>query len=103
MSLLVVVLAFLPVAYRVVPDLTVRTQVLIGLLMALMAGAVDYYRNARPRPRIEDKRTAIFDAVFDMILTELRDHDPTARFLIMEIDIGSWPGGACSGTSSAKT
>ena len=66
--------------------MSVWWQLLIALLIALLAGFIEHYKSVRPRLKLEDKRTVIFDSVFHGVLTELRRHDSTARFLIMEID-----------------
>lgn len=85
-TLLVACLAFLPIVYRIFPKMPLWLQVVVGLLIALLAGFLEHYKSVRPRLALEDKRTVIFDAVFAGVLAELRKHDPTARFLIMEID-----------------
>lgn len=85
-TLLVALLALLPIAYRVFPNMSVWVQLFIGLLIALLAGFIQHYRSVRPHLKLEEKRTVIFGSVFHGVLAELRHHDPTARFLIMEIE-----------------
>jgi hypothetical protein len=86
-------LAFFPLLYKLVPNMPWELQFFIALLIAVMAGLVDHYRNVRPRLSLEDRRTRLFDMACGTALEELRRHDPTARLNIMEIDhrfLKSW-------------
>jgi hypothetical protein len=60
LTTLVAVLAFLPVVYKVFPDLSVWVLVTIGLLTALVAGYIEHYRSVQPLLKLEDKKTYLF-------------------------------------------
>jgi len=85
-TLLVAAVAFLPVLWRVFPQMPVWVQVGLGLLLALLAGYVEHRKNVEPHLAIEEKRTYLFGYACDDPFEELRRFDPTARLNVMEID-----------------
>lgn len=83
---LVALIAFLPVLWRTFPGMPMLAQVGLGLVLAALAGYVEHYKNVKPALELEAKRTFLFDYICQPKLAALREHDPTARLNVMEID-----------------
>ena len=70
---------------RLLPDASWNVHYVIVGLAVVVSGCVEWFRSA-PVLRIQDRRRVFFDQVCKDALEELREHDPTARLNIMEID-----------------
>ncbi len=85
---LVALIAFLPVIWRAFPEMPLAGQVAIGLLAAALAGYIEHQKSVEPHLGIEEKRTYLFGYACEGPFEDVRQHDPTARLNIMEIDPG---------------
>ncbi|MGF1472950.1 MAG: hypothetical protein ACFB50_14575 [Rubrobacteraceae bacterium] len=85
-TLLVAVAAFLPVLWRLFPQMPILVQVGLALLLAAVAGYVEHRKNVAPHLNLEKKRTYLFGYACDEVFEELQRFDPTARINVMELD-----------------
>lgn len=85
-TLLVAVAAFLPVLWRLFPQMPLPVQVGLALLLAALAGYVEHRKNVAPHLNLEQKQTYLFGYACDDPFEELLRFDPTARINIMELD-----------------
>lgn len=86
LTTLVASLAFLPLLYRLVPNMPWVVELLVAVAIGVVAWLAEHYRRVRPRLKLEEKRTYLFGTVCRSVLAELCEYDQTARLNIMEID-----------------
>src|SRR5215216_7294127 len=84
--LLVVVLSFLPAAFRAFPNLSLGKTLLVSGLIAVVAVFLEYYRGVQPYLGLLEKRAYLYSYACDDARADLRQHDPSARMNVMEID-----------------
>lgn len=83
---LVVLLAFLPVLYRLFTDPSLWWLFGISLLIAAVAGLLEYRRGVQPYLDLLEKRKYLYGYACDDALDDLLRYDSTARLNVMEID-----------------
>jgi hypothetical protein len=81
----VAVLYALTQVSRMVPDLPGYLHWVVFVSVIVIAGYVEWSRSA-PTLRLQDRRKILFDQGCKGAMARLREHDPTARLNIMEID-----------------
>ncbi len=84
-TLSVVLLYALTQVTKLFPDLPGSLQWAIFGSIIVVAGYVEWSRNA-PTLRLQDRRKVLFDQACKGAMARLREHDSTARLNIMEID-----------------
>jgi len=83
-TLSVAVLYLLTQLPRVLSDLPVSSHWIVAAGV-ILSGYIEWSRSA-PTLRLQDRRKILFDQACQPAMERLREHDPTARLNIMEID-----------------